>query len=324
MKYEVNSSTTRPATFVLLHLITPSGVAFLSRICLTSFSAGSCGPGELSENSLLSSSLVRSAKLDRCTLEKNTFSRKIPGGMKITRDLLAASWSSLIPGAGPRTALYLKKHMVEVQLVDSSESSSPTLHNARAKENDGDLRKLLSEDAAVNKDTEGIYPLFFPFQAVTRVSNARVVKLLLARPEARPDRASRRGRIPFLTFFFSLNKVSNDLAHLKSAIPLFCKDARCTPDILNSKNRDGKTALMEAVESGSLVPVVMLSKVKAVNWKIKNIGGEWGESLLEVAEEMAYNGENDNLKDRQQIRAIVEVKLGGKKSGISEDYYEDY
>lgn len=53
--------------------------------------------------------------------------------------------------------------MVEVQLVDSSESSSPTLHNARAKENDGDLRKLLSEDAAVNKDTEGIYPLFFPF-----------------------------------------------------------------------------------------------------------------------------------------------------------------
>ena len=237
MKYEVNSSTTRPATSVLLHLITPSGVAFLSRICLTSFSAGSCGPGELSENSLLSSSLVRSAKLDRCTLEKNTFSRKIPGGMKITRDLLAASWSSLIPGAGPRTALYLKKHMVEVQLVDSSESSSPTLHNARAKENDGDLRKLLSEDAAVNKDTEGIYPLFFPFQAVTRVSNARVVKLLLARPEARPDRASRRGRIPFLTFFFSLNKVSNDLAHLKSAIPLFCKDARCTPPCLARKDR---------------------------------------------------------------------------------------
>jgi len=215
--------------------------------------------------------------------------------------------------------LYEKSKSVSYySYYDSDESSSSTLLKACAKENVKAVEKLLSEGADVNKETDGNFPLHIAM----KVNNARIVKLLLARPETRLDITDWKGQTPL--HLACIDQASDGLAYLKSAIPLFCKDARCTPDILNSKNRDGKTALMEAVESGSLVPVVMLSKVKAVNWKIKNIGGEWGESLLEVAEEMAYNGENDNLEDRQQIRAIVEVKLGGKKSGISEDYYEDY
>ena len=59
-----------------------------------------------------------------------------------------------------------------------------------------------------------------------------------------------------------VTKVSHSL---DSVIPLllFCKDYRCSEEVLNKKNKAGMTALMVAVDK-ALPQVAMLSKVSGL------------------------------------------------------------
>eukprot|EP00092_Neocalanus_flemingeri_P056380 GFUD01066830.1.p1 GENE.GFUD01066830.1~~GFUD01066830.1.p1 ORF type:complete len:211 (+),score=40.92 GFUD01066830.1:58-690(+) len=65
-----------------------------------------------------------------------------------------------------------------------------------------------------------------------------------------------------------------------SVITVFCSDARCTPAIINMKDRRGSTALMYAVELGHLETVREMARVKGTDFGTVN---RMGKTLLEVA-----------------------------------------
>eukprot|EP00092_Neocalanus_flemingeri_P047288 GFUD01053551.1.p1 GENE.GFUD01053551.1~~GFUD01053551.1.p1 ORF type:complete len:162 (+),score=38.73 GFUD01053551.1:60-488(+) len=79
-----------------------------------------------------------------------------------------------------------------------------------------------------------------------------VVTTLLSSADTRLDVTNSYGRTA-LHFACYNNNVS--------VITVFCSDARCTPAILNMKNRQGRTALMLAVEQGQLEIIRELGNV---------------------------------------------------------------
>eukprot|EP00092_Neocalanus_flemingeri_P019614 GFUD01021246.1.p1 GENE.GFUD01021246.1~~GFUD01021246.1.p1 ORF type:complete len:215 (-),score=58.45 GFUD01021246.1:107-751(-) len=70
-----------------------------------------------------------------------------------------------------------------------------------------------------------------------------------------------------------------------SVITVFCSDARCTPAILNMKDRQGSTALMFAVERGHLETVRELVTVKGTDFGTVN---RQGKTLIEVARQQKH------------------------------------
>eukprot|EP00092_Neocalanus_flemingeri_P025621 GFUD01027777.1.p1 GENE.GFUD01027777.1~~GFUD01027777.1.p1 ORF type:complete len:159 (+),score=40.36 GFUD01027777.1:133-609(+) len=57
-------------------------------------------------------------------------------------------------------------------------------------------------------------------------------------------------------------------------IPLLGGDSRMTEEVVNSKDKWGRSALMVAVQSGYLACVQEMGKLEGVDWKTRNDDGE--------------------------------------------------
>ena len=83
-------------------------------------------------------------------------------------------------------------------------------------------------------------------------------------------------------------------------IAMFARHKRCTPAILNMKNRAGETALMVAVRDGHLESVKELAQVEGVDFATEN---NEGHSVMEVAVEKNYQEIVQFLKMREILSA---------------------
>jgi ankyrin repeat protein len=113
----------------------------------------------------------------------------------------------------------------------------------------------------------GVTPLM---EAMHR-NHPAIVTRLLAHPDIRLDCTSSNGLGP-LHFACYGNS--------PSVIPVFGQDSRCTPAIINAKDRWGQTALMQAVDCGNLDCVKEMDKLEGTDWGTDN---DKGETLLDVA-----------------------------------------
>ena len=109
--------------------------------------------------------------------------------------------------------------------------------------------------------------------------NTKIVELLLSKPETRLDMTDEEGRTPLhiICGEKSEGEWSIESSHsfdLLIPLLLFCKDYRCSEEVLNKKNKAGKTALMVAVDNALLPQVAILAKVKGVDWNTTDFDGE--------------------------------------------------
>eukprot|EP00092_Neocalanus_flemingeri_P038414 GFUD01041821.1.p1 GENE.GFUD01041821.1~~GFUD01041821.1.p1 ORF type:complete len:206 (+),score=51.93 GFUD01041821.1:75-620(+) len=91
-----------------------------------------------------------------------------------------------------------------------------------------------------------------------------------------------------------------------SVITVFCSDARCTPAILNMKDRRGRTALMGAVEQGHLETVQEMARVKGTDFSTVNSEGQ---TLIEVARQQ---------KHAEMLQFLGNVRKMGKHYFVSQ------
>jgi len=91
-----------------------------------------------------------------------------------------------------------------------------------------------------------------------------------------------------------------------SVIPLYGKDYRCNPSILNKKDMWGNTALMRAVEMGSLACVLEMNNLSGVDFMTKNSEGE---SMIEVARKNNHSAVLEYLLSRTRDTSET-LKLG--------------
>ena len=154
---------------------------------------------------------------------------------------------------------------------------------------EGDIKtvaKLLSEGADVNgQDDPKVDGRGSTLHIAMKGKNTKIVELLLSKPETRLDLTDEKGRTPLhiICDEKSEGAWSIESSHsFDSLIPmlLFCKDCRCSEDVLNKKNKAGKNALMVAVDKALLPQVAIFAKVKGVDWNTTDFDGE---TLLELA-----------------------------------------
>ena len=115
-------------------------------------------------------------------------------------------------------------------------------------------------------------------------NSSDTLSLLLAMPEARLNIIDENGCNP-LHLACQKNNVE--------VISMFCQDRRCTPDVLNKKNKEGHSPVMAAVvhQRGTRA-LKKLSEVQGVDWNTNNEG----KTLLEIAKE---------LKNRKRIENFL-------------------
>ena len=90
-----------------------------------------------------------------------------------------------------------------------------------------------------------------------------------------------------------------------SVIPLYGRDKRCTPAVLNSKDYKGYTALMRAVERGHLDCVKELDKLEGTNFSIKT---GTGETLIDMAERCHHKDVVEYLLQRnKKVDTLEEI-----------------
>ena len=81
-----------------------------------------------------------------------------------------------------------------------------------------------------------------------------------------------------------------------SIIKIFAQHKRCTPEILNMKNKTGESALMMAVRDGHVDSVKELGQIQGADFNTKN---DKGQTLMEVAVEMSHQEIIQLLKMRE-------------------------
>ena len=134
------------------------------------------------------------------------------------------------------------------------------------------LKLMLREDNwNVNmKDASGFAALHWAMQK----DKANLVRILLSRQETELDITNTEYQC-----WTPLHMACHSDA--ATVIPLYCKDVRCTPELLNKRDDHGDSPLMLAVKSGSLDCVRQLAKVAGVEWNITDHRS--GHSLVQVA-----------------------------------------
>ena len=80
-----------------------------------------------------------------------------------------------------------------------------------------------------------------------------------------------------------------------SVIPIIGQDRRCTPDILNIRDRGGRTPLMRAAEQGYLDCVKELDRLEGTDFQTKN---SQGETLIEVTRRKNHAAVVQYLEER--------------------------
>ena len=176
------------------------------------------------------------------------------------------------------------------------------LINAVEGEHEDEVKRLLSGGLDVNSLIESMWTAL---DIAMRQNKVSIVKLLLARPETRLDITDNTGYTPLLHIACEENSAE--------VIRPYCRDARCTPALLNMKC-DGSTPLMEAVYWGNLDCVRELARVEGVDWETKNSDGD---SLLEMArrnehqapEIVAFLEEREGQEERPAQRPRVEENI---------------
>ena len=91
-----------------------------------------------------------------------------------------------------------------------------------------------------------------------------------------------------------------------AVLPLFCGNPRCTPSLLNMKNKRKRTALMEAIYYGSLDCVRLLDEMEGVVWSAKSV--EWNISLISWARKSSSQAANVSSFTREAIFRIIELR----------------
>ena len=127
------------------------------------------------------------------------------------------------------------------------------------------VRGILSSKEVDINDTDD--EDFTPLMAAMYNDQVDIVKYLFSFPELQLGKMDSEGTA--LHWASAKGNVS--------AVRLFCQDRRCTPSIINRKNRWGETALMCA---GSADVMEELDKVEGIDFRIKNIEGQ---TLMDVA-----------------------------------------
>jgi len=185
---------------------------------------------------------------------------------------------------------------------------------------EGDIKtvaKLLSEGTDVNgQDDPKVDGLGSTLHIAMDGKNTKIVELLLSKPETRLDMTDEEGRTPLhiICGEKSEGEWSIESSHsfdLLIPLLLFCKDYRCSEEVLNKKNKAGKTALMVAVDNALLPQVAILAKVKGVDWNTTDFDGE---TLLEFARNKVEEWRNIVDANNKLINQIVEEW---------DDYYQE-
>eukprot|EP00092_Neocalanus_flemingeri_P021931 GFUD01023788.1.p1 GENE.GFUD01023788.1~~GFUD01023788.1.p1 ORF type:complete len:167 (+),score=46.11 GFUD01023788.1:218-718(+) len=121
-------------------------------------------------------------------------------------------------------------------------------------------------------DQDGYTPLYCAMYN----NQPSVVTTLLSSADTRLDVTNSNGMTGLHGACYN-NKVS--------VITVFCSDARCTPAILNMKDKQGSTALMLAVEQGQLDAVQEMATVKGTDFGTVNSEGQ---TIIEVARQQRW------------------------------------
>ena len=127
-----------------------------------------------------------------------------------------------------------------------------------------------------------------------------LVRLLLAQPDTKLDITNKQGRSPLHDAVYGAGA---------SLLPLLCQDARCTPELLNLKDRSGRTAVMAGVMEGNLVSLQQLAGVAGVDWDVKD---SQGNSLTMVARKLR----GDPMKKAEIVTFLEERREKAKDTKI--------
>ena len=130
-----------------------------------------------------------------------------------------------------------------------------------------------------------------PLMLAMRKNQTDVLKFLLSQPELQVDKRNIDGDT-------ALHMACYDCYDI-TVVRLLCQDRRCTPSVVNSKNKHGMTALMTAVYYGRLeIEVVKeIEKVEGIDFDTKDKDGR---TLREVARMRNYTAVLEYLWDRKK------------------------
>jgi len=167
----------------------------------------------------------------------------------------------------------------------------------------GDIQRVQEIVASKEVDINDSYDYLGKTSLMWAMNHNKVeiVTYLLKLPELQLDKRDRIGRTAL------------HWAALYGCVPvirLFCQDRRCTPSIVNMKDKDGETALMKAVQFCSYYVLKELEKVEGADFRTKD---RYGSTLIEIARRNNHAEIVEFLKQRnikvESLKVITAYSL---------------